>query len=442
MDNLLAARIQMAMSLGFHMIFAALGVGMPVLMLIAEGLGLRTGRPHDFALARLWGKATGVLFAIGAVSGTALSFELGLLWPPFMELSGPAIGPAFTLEAFAFFLEAIFLGLYLYGWDRLSPLAHWLTGIPVALSGAASSVFVVATNAWMQNPVGVDVLISRPDAFDPLNALFTNPVWGIMALHSTLATYAATGFAVAAVYAWGIRRGARDALHRSALHIALVVAGVSAVLMPITGDVSAKVVARYQPVKLAAMEAQFETERGAPLRIGGLPDPGKQRVLYALEIPGALSWLAYGDTDAEVMGLDRVPRDRWPNVVLVHVAFQVMVIAGLAMLAVVLWYLFGWWRRRRAPLDNGLLLSALVAAGPLGFIALEAGWIVTEIGRQPWIIYGVMRTADAVTTVPGVPLTLAAFTALYLLLTVTLVWLLRRIGRTPAVREETVRGRG
>lgn len=427
MDNLLAARIQMAFSLGFHMIFAALGLGLPLLMLVAEGLWLRTGGRHYLALARTWARAAGVLFAVGAISGTALSFELGLLWPAFMEFAGPAIGPGFAAEAFAFFTEAIFLGMYLYGWDRLSPRAHFLTGIPVAVSSAASSVLVVATNAWMQHPVGVEALRDPAGAVDPLRMTFANPAWPLMALHSTLACYAATGFAVMAVYAAMALRGRRDALVRGALEIAFAVSAVTALLMPLTGHSSGVDVARRQPEKLAAMEGQFVTERGAPLRLGGIPDPETGRVRWALEIPGALSWLVHGDADAEVVGLDRFPRDQWPNVVVTHVAFQVMVGAGTLMVLVSAAYAWRRWRRRAPPLDESWLMRLLLLAGPLGFLALEAGWVVTEVGRQPWIVYRVMRVAEAVTPVPGVDRTLAGFVVLYLVLGAACVFFLRRL---------------
>lgn len=427
MTDLLAARLQMAFSLGFHMIFAAAGVGMPLLMLIAEGLWLRTGRKSYLGIARTWSKATAVLFAIGAVSGTALSFELGLLWPPFMEFAGSIVGPAFTLEGFAFFIEAIFIGLYLYGWNRLSPVAHWLTGIPVALSGAASSVLVVTANAWQQNPVGAELVTSNPAALDPLGALFGNPTWGIMALHSTLATYAATSFAVAGTYAWAALKGWREQKVHDAMRIALAVGVVAALLMPVTGDMHAKGTARRQPVKLAAMEAQFETERGAPLRIGGIPDVEARETRFAIEIPGALSWLAFGDVNAEVAGLNQVPREEWPNVPVVHYSFQLMVGAGFAMLFVAALYWALVRRRGARVLEDRRLLWILVAASPLGYVALETGWIVSEVGRQPWIIYEVMKTADAVTPAGGVPITLAAFVALYLFLTVVLIWLLRRL---------------
>ena len=432
MSNLLAARFQMAFSLGFHMIFAALGVGMPLLLLIAEGLWLRTRRPHYLKLAKTWGKATGLTFAVGAVSGTALSFELGLLWPAFMGFAGIAVGPAFTVEGFAFFTEAIFIGLYLYGWKRLSPLAHWLTGIPVAIAGAASSVLVVAADAWMQNPLGADLLKANPAAVDPAGILFGNPTWPIMAIHSTLATYAATAFAVAGIYAWGALRGKKDAVRRSALRIVLVVGTLAAALMPITGDRSAKYAARFQPAKLAAMESQFQTEKGAPLRIGGWPDPETGEVRYAIDLPKGLSFLAFGDFNAEVKGLDQFPRQDWPNVPVTHVSFQLMVVAGILMLAAVAWYWYVAWKRRGRELDNDVLLRILIGASPLGFLALETGWIVTEVGRQPWILYNVMRTSEAVTPNPHVLSTLVGFVALYLLLGLTLVWLLRRLSHEEA----------
>lgn len=426
MSNLDAARFQMAYSLGFHMLFAALGVGMPLLMFIAEGLWLKTGREPYRRLARTWAKATGILFAIGAVSGTGLSFELGLLWPAFMGFAGSTIGPAFTLEGYAFFLEAIFLGLYLYGWERLSPVAHWLSGLVVAVSGAASSVLVVATNAWMQNPVGADLLRTNPAAIDPVAVLFGNPAWGIMALHSTLACYVATGFAVAGVYAWGLLKGPDDGLRRSGLAIAMAVGFLGALAMPVTGHESAVVVASRQPAKLAAMEAQFTTEAGAPLRIGGLPDPETREVRFVLEIPRALSLLAFGDPDAVVPGLDQVPRADWPNVVVTHLAFQAMVGAGTALVLAGAWYWARVARRRGSPVSRPLLW-ALVAASPLGFVALEAGWIVTEVGRQPWILFQVMRTSEAVTTAPGLQATLAGFVLLYAALAAVLVALLRRL---------------
>ncbi len=425
MDTLTAARAQMEVSLAFHIIFAALGIGLPLLMVIAEGLWLRTGRDHYRALARKWAKATALTFAVGAVSGTALSFELGLLWPRFMALAGGVVGPTFALEGYAFFVEAIFIGLYLYGWDRLSPRAHWLVGIPVAIAGALSGVLVVAANSWMQTPGGFQAVGGRLLAVDAL-APFRTPSWPDMALHSTLSSFIATGFAVAGVKAAGMLRGRRDAYHRSALGIALAVGVIAAILQPLSGDVSARRVARTQPVKLAAAEALFHTQRRAPLVIGGIPDLAAERVRWGIEIPAGLSFLATHHFDAEVKGLDAVPRAERPNVLVTHTAFQLMVACGLLLIAAGVLY---WLLRLRRPalLERSWALWPLVLISPLGMLALEAGWFVTEVGRQPWVIYGTMPTALGVTPAAQVPLTFAGFTVLYIVLGAALVVLLRRL---------------
>jgi cytochrome bd ubiquinol oxidase subunit I len=432
LDTLLAARIQMEVSLAFHMFFAALGIGLPLLMVISEGLWLRTGQRHYKDLAKKWAKATALTFAIGAVSGTALSFELGLLWPRFMEAAGATIGPAFALEGFAFFIEAIFLGLYLYGWDRLSPRAHWLVGIPVAVSGMLSGVVVVAVNAWMQVP-GDFSLAAGAAAADPAGP-FRSPAWFHMALHSTLSCYIATAFAVAGVYAMGMLRGRRDDYHRAGLKLALALGVVTALLQPLSGDLSARMVAKYQPAKLAAMEAHFETMRGAPLTIGGIPDAATGEVKWGIRIPKLLSLMTHHDPNAEIVGLNDFPPDERPNVLITHVAFQVMVAAGFALIFVALWYWVVTLRRWEPP---RLLYLSLVAASPLGFLALQAGWIVTEVGRQPWVIYNVMRTADGVTPVAGVPATLFGFSLLYAILGTVLVLLLRLLATGAPAPEPT-----
>ena len=431
MDTLTAARAQMEVSLAFHMVFAALGIGMPLLMVLAEWRWLRTGREHWRHLARKWAKATALTFAVGAVSGTALSFELGLLWPRFMAFAGGIIGPAFALEGYAFFIEAIFLGLYLYGWDRLSPRAHLWAGVAVAVSGMMSGVLVVAANAWMQNPVGFELVDGRPVNVNPF-APFLSPAWFQMSLHSTLSCYIATGFAAAGVYAMGMLRGRRDDYHRAALTLSLGLATVTALLQPLSGDLSAKHVAEHQPAKLAAMEAHFETERGASLVIGGIPNAETGEVRWAIRIPKLLSFMSFGDFDAEVKGLNDFPQDERPNVLISHLAFQVMVGCGLALIGLGLWFWFVRWRRR----EPGVwLLRAILIGSPLGFLALQAGWIVTEVGRQPWVVYGVMRTSEGVTPVDGVPATLFGFSLLYLILGVALALLLRSLatGAPPSI---------
>ena len=434
MTDLLAARSQMAMSLAFHILFAVVGIGMPVLMVLAERRWQKTGDPICLELARRWSKGTAILFAVGAVSGTVLSFELGLLWPGFMEAAGPIIGMPFSLEGFAFFTEAIFLGVYLYGWDRISPRAHLWAGILVAVSGAASGVFVVIANAWMNAPTGFDLVDGRITNIDPVAGML-NPMAFQQTLHMTLAAYAATGFAVAGIHAFLLLLNRENSFHRRALAIALMVGAPAALLQPISGDMSAKAVARLQPAKLAAMEAHFETRTRAPLLIGGWPDMERGDVDYAVRIPGGLSFLAFGDPDAEVKGLREFPRDQWPHVPIVHVAFQIMVALGTYLALLSLLIALAAWRRHDIGSDRRLL-AAIALAGPMGFIAIEAGWTVTEVGRQPWIVYGVMRTADAVTPMPGLIYPFLAFTILYCFLGVIVGWLLyRQILRSPRGEE-------
>ena len=431
MTDLLAARTQMAMSLGFHIIFAEIGIAMPLLMVLAEWRWRRTGERAYLDLARRWAKGTAVLFAVGAVSGTVLSFELGLLWPGFMRYAGPLIGMPFSLEGFAFFLEAIFLGIYLYGWERVGPRAHLAAGVIVAVSGAASAVFVILVNAWMNAPTGFTLDAAGNFAtIDPVGAM-RSPAAFQQALHMLLAAYAATGLAVAGIHAWMLLRGAARDFHVKALAIALLVGAPAAVLQPISGDISARVVALTQPIKLAALEGQWDTERGAPLRIGGWPDATREETRWALEIPYGLSLLAFHDPDAEVRGLRSVPAADRPPVAIVHVAFQVMVALGSAMALVSLWAVWTAWRGRAFARQRALL-RALVIVAPFGFVATEAGWIVTEVGRQPWVVQGLMRTSDAVTPMPGLVVPLVLFTFLYLGLGAIVVALMASLVRETA----------
>jgi cytochrome d ubiquinol oxidase subunit I len=427
MSDLLAARAQMAVSLGFHIIFAEIGIAMPAMMLLAEWRGMRTGDAHWMDLARRWSKGVAILFAVGAVSGTVLSFELGLLWPRFMHFAGAIIGIPFSLEGFAFFTEAIFLGVYLYAWERISARAHLAAAAIVAASGAASAVFVVMVNAWMNAPAGVVTEHGRIVQVHALAGMESAAAFA-QAVHMVLAAYAATGLAVAGIHALMLLRGAPRALHARALGVALVVGVPAAILQPVSGDWSARVVAQTQPVKLAALEGQFRTERGAPLRIGGWPDEARARTRFAIEIPRGLSIAAYHDPDAEVKGLTAFPRSDWPPVAPVHAGFQVMVALGTAMALVGLWcaWVVG---RGGAIASNRALLRALVVVAPFGFIATEAGWVVTEVGRQPWVVQGLLRTSDAVTPMPGLIVPFVAFTLLYLGLGAIVVALIRPMVR-------------
>src|SRR5262245_10460951 len=294
MSNLFAARAQMAISLGFHIIFAALGIALPLLMVLAEWRWRRTGDEVYLQLAKRWSKGAAILFAVGAVSGTVLSFELGLLWPRFMGFAGPIIGMPFSLEGFAFFTEAIFLGLYLYGWNLLSPRMHLISGILVAVSGAVSGIFVVTANAWMNTPSRFEIVNGQVVNVNPIAAML-NPASLHEVIHMTLAAYVATGFATAAIHALFLLRNREDVFHRRALGIALVVACISIPLQLLSGDFSAKSVANLQPVKFAAMEAAYRTETGAPIRIGGIPDDEAMTTHFAIEIPYLLSVLAFND---------------------------------------------------------------------------------------------------------------------------------------------------
>ena len=424
MNDFFFARSQMGMSLAFHIIFAVIGMAMPLLMVIAEGCYLWTKNPIYLELSKRWAAGTTILFAVGAVSGTVLSFELGLLWPKFMEYAGGIIGMPFSLEGFAFFTEAIFLGIYLYGWNRVSPVLHWLAGIVVAVSGVLSAVFVVFANAWMNTPVGFDVVNGQPTNIHPIAAMLS-PASLHETIHMVLAAYVATAFLVAGIHAFFLLRNPRSVFHRASCSVALLVACISIPLQMVSGDSAAREVARLQPAKLAAMEAHYQTGRGVPLVIGGIPDDATGKVNYALEIPYGLSMLVGYNPETKVVGLEDYPRDQWPNVPLVHLSFDVMVGAGSAMLAVAAWIAWMWWRTRRLP-DNKWLLRTLVCCAPLGFIAVETGWFVTELGRQPWIIYGFMRTSAAVTPMPGLAVPFTAFTTVYLLLAVIVIFLLRR----------------
>jgi cytochrome bd ubiquinol oxidase subunit I len=428
MNHLMYARAGMGLSLAFHILFAAAGIALPLFMVIADVLYLRTGDRDYLDIAKRMAKGTSILFAVGAVSGTVLSFELGLLWPSFMGTFGEVIGLPFGLEGFAFFTEAIFLGIYLYGRGKIPPKLHLLAGIGVAVSGALSAFFVTLVNAFMNLPSGL------PPGFpgegghrllvDPVAAMWSAP-WKHETIHVLLASYQATAFAVAGVHAAVLLRHPTSQLFRKALAITLTVACITAVLQPISGHASAQSLAALQPLKLAAIEAHFETAKGAPMRVLGIIDVETREVRHAIEIPWALSILAFNDPAAEVKGLADFPRDEWPPVASVHYAFDVMVGAGSAMTLLALVTAVLAFRKRGLP-DSRRWLWAVVLASPLGLIALEAGWLVTELGRQPWIVHGVMRTRDAVTPFPHLAAPFWLFAFIYMFLGVTVVFLLFR----------------
>ncbi len=419
MSHLLAGRAQMGASLGFHIVFASLGVGLPVLIAAAHFIGLRRNDAIWIRLAERLTRAFTVLVVIGVVSGIVISVELTLLWPRFMAAAGPVIGLPFSLETYAFFFEAIFLSLYLFGRERLSPWLHWATLIPVCIGGLASAWIVVAANAWMNTPVGFDYVGGQIRNPQPFRAIF-NPAMPTETFHMIAAAYVATGFTVATVYAFALLRGRRSLYERRGLALGMALVALWIVPLGIGGDRAGQMLATNQPAKLAAAEALQHTQRGAPLTIGGIV--GKDgRVRYGIEIPWGLSLLVGRSAHTKVTGLDAIPADERPPVAIVHYAFDFMTGVGVFLGLVAAGYWFARWRRPHW-LGKPVLLTAILAAGPLAFAAIEAGWTVTEVGRQPWIIYGIMRTREALTSSGLVGFMFFLFLLLYLgLSTVTIV---------------------
>jgi cytochrome bd ubiquinol oxidase subunit I len=383
-----------------------------------EGLWLRTGDPLYKALAQRWSKAMLLIFAIGVVTGTILSFEMGLLWPEFMASFGDVFGLAFGLEGFSFFMEAIFIAIYAYGWDRLSPRVHLAVGVPVVLAGLTGSMMVIAVNGWMNDPTGFRIENGEVVDVEPLTALFNDNLWHEL-VHMYLAGFIVAGFLVASVYAFAWLRGRRDRRHRVALVVALSFAALTAPVQLLVGDWAARTVAERQPVKLAAFEGLEETTKGAGFELPG-----------GIEIPKLLSLLAFHDPNATVQGLDSVPEDDQPPTGIVKLSFRTMVAIGSGLAALGAWFLLVWWRKRRLP-GSVWFHRALVAAGPLSVVALIAGWVTTEVGRQPWVVYNVMRTEDAVTGAEGIPVGFAALGLVYAGLAVITFIMLRRLGRQP-----------
>jgi cytochrome bd ubiquinol oxidase subunit I len=422
-----AARSQMAFTLGFHIVLASIGVGFPALILIANYLGLKRKDPVALELAQRWSKVAAVTFVVGAITGTVLSFEMGLLWPEFMGRFGDVFGLPFALEGIFFFTEAIFISIYIYGWKRLSPWVHFWTGIPVAIAGLGGAWSVVAANSWMNQPDGFE--LNSDGTVTGVNALdaFFNGAVAYEAPHMILAAYLVTGYLVASVYAVGMLRGRRDRHHRLGLLIPLTVAVILTPVQFMVGDTAARSIAKDQPVKFAAMECVQETATHVTEYIGGRCT--SDGVKGGIGIPGLDSFLVGFSTDTEVTGLDSVPPDdRPPANTLLHWAFDAMVGICSVLIVLGLWLGVSWLRRRDIP-PTKWFLRAVAVSGAATIVALECGWIVTEVGRQPWIVYEVMRTEDAVTDASGVPVSLAVVFVLYSTLGVTTVLVLRAMAR-------------
>jgi cytochrome d ubiquinol oxidase subunit I len=426
--QVLPAREQMAFTLGFHIILVPFGVAFTFLMLIANYRGLRRHDQHALRLARRWSQVSGVLFAVGAVSGTVLSFELGLLWPGLMGQFGAGYGIPFAVEGLFFFVEAIFVAIYIYGWDRMRPWAHFWTGVPVVLAGVGGTTSVVAANGWMNQPAGITVRDGRVVDVQPLRVYFNDAMW-FEALHMLLAAYMVAGFVTAGVYAVGMLRGRRDRLHRLGLLIPLTVAAVATPVQIYVGDVAAREVFQQEPAKFAAIELLPTTGDHVPEVLGGVLVDGKVR--YGIDIPYGASLLSGFSPDTRILGLDAIPADVRPPdhlVTIVHLAFDVMVGIGMALLALSVWFAVLWWRRRDAP-ENPWFLRATAVSGVLTIVALEAGWVVTEVGRQPWTVVGLLLTRDAAAPTGNLWLFFAATVALYVAVGFGTVFALRLMHR-------------
>jgi cytochrome bd ubiquinol oxidase subunit I len=417
-DYLVQARQMQAMSFAVHIPLVCFGIAFPAMVLFLEGLWLRTGDPLYRALAKRWSKAMLILFAVGVVTGTILSFEMGLLWPEFMATFGDVFGLAFMVEGFSFFMEAIFIAIYVYGWERLSARTHVLAGVPMVVAGITGSLMVISVNGWMNHPTGFSIRAGEVVDVKPLTALFNDNLWHEL-VHMYLAGFIVAGFLVAGVYAFGWLRGRRDRHHRVGLVVALSVAALAAPAQLLVGDWAARTVAQRQPVKLAAFEGLQETTKGAPFSLPG-----------GIEIPKLLSLLAFHDPNATVTGLDSVPKDDQPPTGIVKVSFRLMVFIGSGLAALGAWFVWLWWRRGRLP-RSVWFYRALVAAGPAALVALIAGWVTTEVGRQPWVVYQVMRTESAVTGASGVPVGFAALGLVYAGLAAVAFVMLRRLSRPP-----------
>ena len=434
-SQLLPARSQMAFTLGFHIVLASLGVAFPAVTLIANYRAIKKGDADALTLAQRWSKVMAVLFAVGAITGTVLSFEMGLLWPGLMGRFGEVFGTPFAIEGIFFFLEAIFIAIYIYGWKRLRPWPHFWTGVPIVLSGIGGAFAVVAANSWMNQPEGFTL---APDGsvtdVDPLAAIF-NDATPYEVPHMILAAYMVTGFLVASVYAVAMLRGRRDRYHRLGFLIPFAVAAAATPVQIYVGDVAARAIARDQPIKFAAIEYVDETSTHVPEYIGGIRVGDD--VKWAIEIPNLNSLLVGFSADTEVIGLETVPpEDRPPANTLLHLAFDTMVGIGFGLLALATWFAVAWWRRRDLPRTPWFLRAAALS-GVAAVVALECGWIVTEVGRQPWVVYEVLRTEDAVTTADGVWATFVAVLVLYAVLGVVTVLILRAMARRWRAEEIT-----
>ncbi|MBD3784727.1 MAG: cytochrome ubiquinol oxidase subunit I, partial [Micrococcales bacterium] len=415
----------MALSLGWHIVLACFGVAFPAMIYVVHRRGVVRGDAVALGLARRWAKVSAVLFGIGAVSGTVLSFEMGLLWPGLMGRFGDVLGLPFAFEGLSFFVEAIFLGIYLYGWDRMPPRRHLAMLIPMAGAGVVGTFCVVSVNAWMNNPTGFRIVDGRVTDVNPWRAMFNDGVW-LQFAHMWVGAFMLVGFVVSGVYAAGLLKGRRDAHHRLGFRVPFLFATVAALAQPLIGHVLGLRVGDTQPSKLAAFELATTTEQPAPLRLGGILVDGD--VQWALSIPKIGSLIARNSFDKPVVGLDTFAPQDLPPVNITHIAFQSMVGIGTLLAGVVVVYWLARWRGYELR-DNPWFLRFAVVAGPLAVVALEAGWVATEVGRQPWTVWQVLRTTDAASTSTGLWWSYAGASIVYVAMTVGAFVVLRSMAR-------------
>lgn len=427
--QLLPAREQMAFTLGFHIILVPFGVALTTMMLIAHYRGLRKADAEALLLARRWSNVAAVLFAVGAITGTVLSFELGILWPGLMGNYGAAVGFPFAIEGLFFFLEAIFVSIYIYGWGRMRPWAHFWAGVPVSLASIGGAAAVIAANSWMNQPGGITVRGGRVVEVHPAAVFFNGAFW-LEFLHMLLAAYIVAGFFVAGVYAVGIRRGKHSRYHRLGFLIGFVTAAVVLPAQVLVGDTIARQVHQDEPAKFAAIELLPRTGSHVHETLGGFLIGGKAQ--YGIPIPDLASLLAGFSPSTVIKGIDAVPAPVRPTpaqVDIVHWAFDIMVGTAGLMLLLALWFALLYWRRRDGFARSRWFMRACAVSGLVAIACLESGWVVTEVGRQPWTVVGLLLTRDAVTTRGDLWAVFGGVLALYLAVGATAVWVLRSMMR-------------
>ncbi|MBH9968410.1 cytochrome ubiquinol oxidase subunit I [Bacillus sp. V3] len=433
LDSVILSRMLTSTTLAFHIIFATIGVGVPIMISIAEFMGIKRNDPHYTLLARRWARGFTITVAVGVVTGTAIGLQLSMLWPAFMQVAGQVIALPLFMETFAFFFEAIFLGIYLYTWDRFkNKWIHWLLTIPVMIGSSASALFITTVNAFMNTPQGFELSNGKAINIDPIAAML-NPATPTKVFHVLTTAYLTSALILAGITAFTILKKKGSEYHKKALRLTMVSALIFAFATALAGDLSAKFLAEYQPEKLAAAEWHFETEKNADLIVFGTLDENNE-VHNEIRLPGFLSFLAGSSFEHEVIGLNETPEDERPPL-WIHYLFDGMVSIGFFSIFISgLFILFWKWKKRNE--WNKPLLWGIVASGPLAMLAIEFGWIYAEVGRQPWILRGYMKVADAATKADGVGLTFALFVGLYILLGILcVVVLIKMFKNKPAEAE-------